>query len=199
MDSVYWTTLTTNLTVDRESHTEYWPPAKVMRTAAMPKNKSVNAAIEFHINVESVHERYYLYTHIAELQELREDQYRAMNIKVNGELLHGPVVPRYLSSDTFYSAKGFTGEMVYVFTIEPFHNSTLPPILNAVEIYKELEFLQSETNEDEGRYNMFITNYDLRERFYDIIIFTHKYLFFFYYYLYVYSFGLSFSMYQHYQ
>ncbi|XP_024022493.1 LRR receptor-like serine/threonine-protein kinase IOS1 [Morus notabilis] len=143
-----WTELTSSLTVDPETHIDYWPPSIVMSTAATPKDESGNS-IEFHIEPPNESDRYYLYIHFAELRRLESDDYRAFNINVNGRLLYGPVVPDYLSSTTIYSTKPITGESNYSFSIDKLENSTLPPILNAIEFYTLLDFSLSETQQDD--------------------------------------------------
>lgn len=128
-----------------------------MQTAAVPTDK-INGTIHFNVEPRYSKTRYYIYAHFAELQELQPGEYRAMNVKVNGELLRGHIVPRYLSPITVYNAIALTGVNNYSFSIERVSNSTLPPILNSIELYYDLEFSQTETLEDDGNIYCLVTN-----------------------------------------
>ena len=138
----------------------------------MPKDEET--PIEFYLEPPNISDRYYLYVHFAELQKLEANESRAFNINVNGKLLYGPVIPDYLTSTTIYSTKALTGKSNYSFSIEKLENSTLPPILNAIEFYSQLDFSQSESNEDDGTYILLFT-WDLRRS--NIIALKENYLF----------------------
>ncbi|PON34728.1 Mitogen-activated protein kinase kinase kinase [Parasponia andersonii] len=142
-----WTQLTSSLTVDPDSHIDFWPPSVIMSTAATPINET--APMEFFVEPPDATTGYYVYLHFAELQQLKPNESRAFNINVNGKLLYGPVIPKYLTSNTVYSTAPITGKLNYTFTINKLENSTLPPILNAAEIYSLLDFSQSETYKDD--------------------------------------------------
>ncbi|XP_062088372.1 LRR receptor-like serine/threonine-protein kinase IOS1 [Humulus lupulus] len=142
-----WKQLTTSLTVDNSSHIDYWPPSVVMNNAATPIDE--DSPIDFFLEPPDESTSYYLYIHFAELQQLKSNESRAFDINVNGKLLYGPVVPDYLSSNTIYSTKPLTGKLNYSFSITKLENSTLPPILNAIEFYSLLDFSQSDTHQDD--------------------------------------------------
>ncbi|KAJ4823674.1 hypothetical protein Tsubulata_027673, partial [Turnera subulata] len=72
-------------------------------------------------------------------------------VYVNGGLWHGPITPRYLYSTTVYNATPFN-QGIYQFMISATGNATLPPILNALEIYAENNLSQSQTDQIEGIY-----------------------------------------------
>nr|POF16613.1 isoform 2 of probable lrr receptor-like protein kinase [Quercus suber] len=80
--------------------------------------------------------------------KLRTNESRSFNITINGELWYGPLSPRYLSTDTVYSTAALTGGK-YVFSILKTGNSTLPPIINAIEIYTVKDLSQSETDQQD--------------------------------------------------
>ncbi|PNX93336.1 receptor-like protein kinase [Trifolium pratense] len=127
----------------------YNPPTIVMRTAVTPVNDS--APVKFSFDAENVNEQYYAYLHFNEVEKLaeNENETRAFNITVNGELLADLEVPIYQSADTRYSTTPLTGARKYIFTLSKTENSTLPPILNGVEVYKVTNFTQSETQQDD--------------------------------------------------
>uniref|UniRef100_A0A2N9G8P4 Protein kinase domain-containing protein n=1 Tax=Fagus sylvatica TaxID=28930 RepID=A0A2N9G8P4_FAGSY len=141
-----WKSLSTSLTIDSEMYNPYWVPSVVMSTAATPINES--GPLEFYLPPEA-NSKYYVYMHFAELVELKANQSRSFNITLNGELWYdGTVVPSYLFTNTLFSPSALTGGN-YVFSIFKTENSTLPPIINAIEIYTVKHFPQSETDKQD--------------------------------------------------
>ncbi|KAK2352976.1 putative LRR receptor serine/threonine-protein kinase [Trifolium repens] len=122
---------------------DYNPTAIVMSTAATPVN--VSAPLQLEWVADNVTDQYYIYLHFNEVVELTANETRAFNITVNGKLLYGPEIPVYQSVDTIYTTTPLTGAARYLISLSKTENSTLPPILNAVEIYRVKDFSQSET------------------------------------------------------
>jgi hypothetical protein len=60
------------------------------------------------------------------------------------------VIPKYQTAFTVYTSGAFTGAKRYQISLFKTENSTLPPILNAIEVYKVKDFSQSETQQDDG-------------------------------------------------
>ncbi|XP_045789578.1 probable LRR receptor-like serine/threonine-protein kinase At1g05700 [Trifolium pratense] len=123
----------------------YNAPAIVMRTAATPVN--VSAPVQIFFDAENVNEQYYAYLHFNEVEKLAENETRIFNITVNGVSLYEFEVPVYRSPDTIFSQTPMTGASRYIFSLTKTENSTLPPILNAFEIYIVKDFSQSETQQ----------------------------------------------------
>lgn len=149
-----WQQITTPHTIDEDRYNDYQLPSIVMRSAATPKNKSEPLLIDL------VHEdstsKFYMYMHFAELEELQANQSRQFNISFNGNHLYGPVVPSYRHTTTAYTTSALTGEKLQ-FSIHKTENSTLPPILNAIEFYLVQDFSQSETEQADGKlFSIFI-------------------------------------------
>ncbi|KAM3699759.1 hypothetical protein ACJW30_05G050000 [Castanea mollissima] len=145
-DFNYWKALSTSLTVDSEGHHAYWVPSVVMSTAATPINES--APMKFYVQPTDSNSEFYVYMHFAEVVKLRANESRSFNITINGELWYGPQSPRYLLTDTVYNTAALTGGK-YVFSILKTGNSTLPPIINAIEIYTVKDLSQSETDQQD--------------------------------------------------
>ncbi|KAF2301073.1 hypothetical protein GH714_019899 [Hevea brasiliensis] len=83
--------------------------------------------------------------------DLKANQSRHFNISVNGEPWHGTVTPEYLRATIAYTNSPigpFTGGN-FTFSFYPVQDSTLLPILNAVEAYYVIYFLQSETEQED--------------------------------------------------
>jgi hypothetical protein len=65
----------------------------------------------------------------------------------------GPLVFRYRDENVFQSNNPLplTGSTRYQLSLSKTENSTLPPIINAIEVYKVQDFSQSETQQDDGK------------------------------------------------
>lgn len=123
-----------------------------MRTAATPENAS--QPIDFLFDAGNSTAQVFVYMHFAEVEQLLDNEYRQFNISLNGNLWYGPFVPDYLSTTTIYSLSALTGGQ-YQISIYKADNSSMPPILNALEVYTVKELLQSETDPVDG---MFLTH-----------------------------------------
>ncbi|KAI5336918.1 hypothetical protein L3X38_016187 [Prunus dulcis] len=138
-----WTQLITTSTIDNSN--DFRPPEIVLSTAATPKNKNGSLEIRW-LPSDNVTE-YYVYMHFSEVEKLPGNQSRQMYINRDGELFRSSLVLEYLSTWTIYSTEAQSSGGQYNFSICKFENSTLPPILNAIEFYMVKEFLESETNQ----------------------------------------------------
>lgn len=125
-----------------------------MSTAVTPKR--ANDPLEFWLPDDDNTTQYYVYMHFAEVQKLQPNESREFTVSHDGELFK-PRSPDYLQSTTVYSSTGLTGGQL--FKISKTANSTLPPILNAFEVYAVKEFLQSETLDRDGMYIRQLTNF----------------------------------------
>ncbi|KAJ1390948.1 Malectin-like carbohydrate-binding domain [Sesbania bispinosa] len=145
----FWKQLNTSLGPDDLGQNKYKPPAVVMSTAATPINGS--APLEFSWDSDNVNEKYYIYMHFNEVEKLATNKTRAFDIYVNGKLWYdyGPLVPLYQITTTVLSTSALTGATSYLFSLSKTQNSTLPPIINAAEIYTVKDFSQSETEQDD--------------------------------------------------
>ncbi|BFG24364.1 hypothetical protein CerSpe_106380 [Prunus speciosa] len=140
-----WTQLITTSTIDNSN--PFQPPEIVLSTAATPKNK--NGSLEIRWLPSDNVTKYYVYMHFSEVEKLPGNQSRQMYINRDGKLFEKSLVLRnnYLAVITSYNTKALSNGGQYNFSIFKFENSTLPPILNAIEFYMEKEFSESETNQ----------------------------------------------------
>jgi hypothetical protein len=127
----------------------YKPPAIVMSTAATPVN--VSAPLQLYWNADNVNDQYYLYLHFNEVEKLAVTEIREFNVIVNRQLFARSMIPMYGNVTTLYNPTPFTGTAKHFISLSKTGNSTLPPILNAIEIYKVTGFSQSETQQDDGK------------------------------------------------
>ncbi|KAJ7951675.1 protein kinase family protein [Quillaja saponaria] len=139
-----WKYISTSLTPDSLQQNYYQPPAAVMSTAATPVDPT--AAFDFFWEPDDATSQYYVYMHFTELEVLAANETRAFNFSLNGKYWYGPLIPEYKSVTTVFSPSVLSGGQ-YQFSLHMTENSTLPPIINAIEIYTVKDFLQSETDQ----------------------------------------------------
>ncbi|KAK0598298.1 hypothetical protein LWI29_033444 [Acer saccharum] len=141
------TQLTASGIIDENSNNDYEPARIVMNTAATPVD--ADQPLDFTLNPSDSSTQYYIYMHFAEVEKLQANQSRAFNISLNGQHWYGPFSPSYLSTTTVFTRVGLNAGLQNNFSIYKMESSTLPPILNAVEIYTLKEFLQLQTEEQD--------------------------------------------------
>ncbi|KAG5141549.1 hypothetical protein JHK82_017244 [Glycine max] len=142
-----WTQLSSTLHLLDIFQNDYKLPEVVMSTAATPINAS--APFQFYWGPDNVDDKFYIYMHFSEVEILAENETRTFNIFMNGKLFYGPLTPGYLTTNTIYAKSALTGATRYLFSLAKTGTSTLPPIINAMEIYKVIDFPQSETEQDD--------------------------------------------------
>ncbi|KAH9665573.1 protein kinase domain-containing protein [Citrus sinensis] len=124
-------------------------PLTIMRTAVRPANASINS-LSFYWKTSTPESQYYIFLHFAEVEGRQENQTREMSIYSNGKLWYGPFVPYTFFTTTLVSIYPSKGSERIDFSINKTENSTLPPILNAEEIYLAKEFPSSLTSQQDG-------------------------------------------------
>nr|POE63918.1 receptor-like protein kinase [Quercus suber] len=132
--------------VDSVNHSEYKLPSMVMDTAVRPMN---NDSLDFEVDTSDPTLEFYIYLHFAELEIIQENEQREFNINLNGNSWKESVVPLYLSSTTINSSTPVRGPKLK-FSIYKTEISTLPPILNAMEVYVFKDFLQAPTDQEDA-------------------------------------------------
>ncbi|KAF8102418.1 hypothetical protein N665_0198s0122 [Sinapis alba] len=140
-----WTQISTTLQVN-VTNNGYTPPKEALTTAAIPTNSSAPLTIQW--NSSNVNNQYYFYRHFAEIQELQTNDTREFSIVWNEEVIHSQFIPKKFSAFTIFSSlpricQGGECNHQLIRT----NRSTLPPLLNAIEVYTVIQFPQSETNE----------------------------------------------------
>ncbi|XP_065621932.1 LRR receptor-like serine/threonine-protein kinase IOS1 [Quercus suber] len=141
-DNTY-TIISTLQTIDTQSNNYYQPPSIVMSTASTPTN--VSPPLELFWDTENATSEYYIYMHFAEVVNLTATQFRSFNITLNGKYWYGPFAPKYLSTITLFSPSILPNAQKYDFLFFKAEGSTLPPIVNAVEIYSVRDLSKSGT------------------------------------------------------
>lgn len=125
-------------------------PSKVLSTASTVTNASAPMEL-FSWEDPDESNQYYVYMYFAELQVLKANQSRLFKIYLNDKIwLSENVNVKYLEQNVVYSTGPLTGRKTYTFKFIMSEGSTLPPILNAYEVYKVMDSMQLTTKQEEG-------------------------------------------------
>lgn len=144
-----WTQISTTANVSNENH--YDPPKAALKMAATPTN--LDAPLMMVWRLENPDDQIYLYMHFAEIQVLKANDTREFDIVLNGEKINtiGVFSPKYLEIMTRLTTNPRQcNRGICRIQLIKTQRSTLPPLLNAFEVYSVLQLPQSQTNEIEG-------------------------------------------------
>ena len=133
--------VTTNLSVGMIEQNNYQVPSIVMKTASILKDISWNTR-----NLS----QYYVFMHFSEVLELQPNQSRVFNITLNGNFFYGPLTPSYLTTLTVSNEDPLDATDELAFSLISTENATLPPIINALEIYYVKDVIELEANQEDG-------------------------------------------------
>jgi len=113
----------------------YDVPSAVMQNAATPSNSSIiNFSWDPSDHSVNISSRYFFVFYFAELQSVASNELRQFDIIVNNSTWNKkPYTPPYLFADSFSGM--VQGQAQYNISLFATKNATLPPILNAMEIY----------------------------------------------------------------
>ena len=143
----YWEPVKAPYSTSALTENEYKLPAKIMETAVKPVN---GTSLDFYLEGIDSTQQFYLYFHFAELEEVQAGQIRQFTISLNNRTIFGPIEPKYMASQTNFTQSSLSWSRMN-FSLAQTNQSTLPPIMNALEIYMIKEFLQSPTEQSDGK------------------------------------------------
>lgn len=131
-------------------------PSVVLSTACTVINASEPMTFFWSDPLQS--NEFYIYMYFAELEKLQANQSRLFKIYLNDDLwfsesLDLPYLKvnlAYVTQPLTTSGNSSSQNGTYSFKLVMSQGSTLPPILNAIEIFKAINFMQSPTDQDEG-------------------------------------------------
>lgn len=142
-----WKKISTTLGVNSSSG--FLPPLKALMTAASPANASAPLAIPGVLDFPS--DKLYLFLHFSEIQVLKANETREFEIFWNKKLVYNAYSPVYLQTKTIRNPSPVTCERgECILEMIKTERSTLPPLLNAVEVFTVVEFPQPETDASDG-------------------------------------------------
>ncbi|MQM03188.1 hypothetical protein Taro_035968 [Colocasia esculenta] len=127
-----WLNMSTNLNVTNPWNDMFEVPSAVMRTAAT--TRSTSETLDFSSTLSSAEDAIYIFMYFAELRQLGANETREMVVYVNGRLWSPVVTPFYLFTIALFTEN--PGSMdTREFSVRASERSTLPPLVNAVEVY----------------------------------------------------------------
>ena len=114
--------------------------------------RDVNASLNlYHILPEDNSEKFILYLHFSEVQTLSANDIREFNVMWDENIIHTAYSPKLLQSDTIYNISPIRCiNLVCYLELVWTERSTLPPLVNAIEAFRVLEFPYAETNPNDG-------------------------------------------------
>ncbi|XP_020886019.1 leucine-rich repeat receptor-like serine/threonine-protein kinase At2g14510 [Arabidopsis lyrata subsp. lyrata] len=141
-----WTQINTTRNVSGFSY-GYNPPQDVIKTAAIPTN--VSEPLTYTWNLKSSDDESYAYLYFAEIQQLKANETREFKIVANG-VDYISYMPWKFEAETLYNPAPLKcqGGLCRV-QLSKTPKSTLPPLMNAIEIFSVIQFPQSETDTDD--------------------------------------------------
>lgn len=132
-----WAENSTESNIKGDVGDRFQPPQAVMQTAVTRRHVSEN--IEFTLGLDSFPSGRpslgYAHTlYFCELQQVATNALRKYHFYRNGELRHSNYTPSYLEDDYVYSDEPFQANQCKV-SLNATADSTLPPIINAIELF----------------------------------------------------------------
>lgn len=97
-----------------------------------------------------VRPEYYVYMHFADFDAPSPNQTRMLDVYVNNELKASNFQPKYLLSTHISLTYDLGTAVEYDIDLNHSGSSTLPPILNAIEVYTLLSLPDTATYENDG-------------------------------------------------
>ncbi|KAJ3695098.1 hypothetical protein LUZ60_000475 [Juncus effusus] len=144
--STAWKEITTTAPIQRYASDTFEAPFSVLQTAITPitsTNLSNFAMWENPINDPNF-PGYYMVLHFTEFSNLTGNQSREFDVFCDGESWYEAYTPPYLKGGYIYAPTPMKYDHYY-FTSSQLSNSTLPPIINAIEVYSAVQLLNKST------------------------------------------------------
>ncbi|KAH0853570.1 hypothetical protein HID58_093072 [Brassica napus] len=140
--------ISTDILVDTEDNF-YDVPQLVAMTAAVPRNAS--QPLTLYLSLDETTAEAYIYMHFAEIQKLGANENREFSITFNDDQVgYAKFRPPNFTITTLFTPEAISSlDGNFKLTFAMTGNSTHPPLINAVEIYRVLELTEPETNQDE--------------------------------------------------
>ncbi|KAI4381049.1 hypothetical protein MLD38_007166 [Melastoma candidum] len=121
---------TTTLTIDPNTN-PYKVPIEVLESAQVFNDT------QGWTNSSSPSDKWYIYMHFMEIQELQQNQLREFSISIDNAVVAMETLQ--FSTVTTFLSQMLSGQTTISFNLTSTARSTLPPLLNAFEIYKVLD------------------------------------------------------------
>ncbi|CAN7108960.1 unnamed protein product [Brassica rapa subsp. narinosa] len=129
--SLSWSSIKTTGYID-VFQSGYMPPDEVIKTAASPKSEE--EPMELSWTSDDTNATFYAYLYFAELETLKANESRKMKISWNGSpFSEDSFISPFEYSTTLSASRTFTSD--HLISLQKTEDSTLPPMLNAIEIF----------------------------------------------------------------
>ncbi|KAG5415858.1 hypothetical protein IGI04_003425 [Brassica rapa subsp. trilocularis] len=145
-NSENWSQIRTDNSVDNDNG--FKVPENVMATASVPTDPDAH----MNISLTGLHQtsRFYVCLHFSEIQELNPNDTRELKVMYNGRLIIEPFKPISFYTRSFIRDElGPNANGQCTFSLQKTASSTLPPLLNAMEVYTVNSLSQNETDTKE--------------------------------------------------
>lgn len=124
------------------------PPPAVLQNAVT--SLSPTAKIQLPMGFPPVEVPVYLNMYFSEVTQLDKTQKRSFQVLMNNEpFLDQPIIPPYENTTELY-ASNLTVSSHTTFALVPTNGSTLPPLINAMEVFLIGDVLTDGTNSKDG-------------------------------------------------
>ncbi|KAK8457377.1 hypothetical protein SEVIR_3G177000v4 [Setaria viridis] len=157
VNTAMWDVISTTNKVQNLDKDPFEAPSKVMQTAITPRNGSDNITLFWDSEPQPRFPTpgYILILHFSELRLLPSNAVREFLIEVNEvvwrtSLGSTSIRPDYLYSDSFYRTAPLLAAARYTVHINATVNSTLPPFINAIEVYSVIPTTNAATDSSDG-------------------------------------------------
>ncbi|XP_072955742.1 putative leucine-rich repeat receptor-like protein kinase At2g19210 [Typha angustifolia] len=130
----YWSVISAASAFNNYDIDFFEPPSAVYRTAAVPVN---DTSLWFYWDSEDgpTTLQYFVVLYMGEAEALNGTAKRVFDIYLNRQVWFPSFEPPYLITGSIYSPKPLDVSARYTFSLNATTNSTLPPLLNALEAY----------------------------------------------------------------
>lgn len=142
-----WTQISTNYSFEPVGESGLQLPSIVMQTASTSKDTSKPLEIGWDPIDSS---QYYVLMHLAEVLYPEVNQSREFIITNNDNFVFGPIIPNYLSSVSILPNEALEGASRHVISFISTEKATLPPIINAFELYIVKNISKLEADQGDG-------------------------------------------------
>lgn len=150
-DQTAWRELTTTAPISHGTDGKFEAPDAVLQTAVTPVNSTVLRFLQWLPETNAASPpSYFSVIHQVEFVNLTGNASRWFNITLNGEYKYGPVKPEYLYDSYIYNVRRYDKLDHYEYALVANENATLPPLINAAQIYSILELPTPMADEVQG-------------------------------------------------
>ncbi|XXG57283.1 hypothetical protein AAC387_Pa03g4482 [Persea americana] len=127
----------------------FQPPSAVMMTAIRPGND--NNELYYSWTAGHSFMQFHVYMYFAELERLEPNMKREFTVCCGTDsCFDGHISPEYLVTHTLLTNQPLSGQYIYSCSFKKTPSSTLPPILNAIEILAILQHNSTPTRDQDG-------------------------------------------------